>query len=122
MDFLNISKTVAVLQLRAGTDSRRPLLEQVGTYIRETPYLIMDLRRTPLSSLFLGELVHLHNAARARWGERFPGIHLIGASEQARQLIGLSHLDMIMPMFPHLEAAFQAILGQRARDESIVSA
>lgn len=115
MDFLNISKAIAVFQVECGSDPSRSLMEQASVFLKETPYLIMDLRTTPLNSMFLGELVNLHNAARSRWGDRFPGLFLIGASEQARNVIVLSHLDLIMPMFPSVDAAMQAVSESGAR-------
>ena len=118
MNFLNVTDAIAILRVRSGTDSKRSLSEQADGFVRETPHLIVDLRNSPLSSMLVGDLVNLRNAARERWGERFPGLHLTGLSEQARNVIVLSRLEQIMPIHPTVDSAIEAIGAERRKADS----
>jgi hypothetical protein len=114
MNYLNLRQGVAALRLAVESEPGEPLTERAQPYLALTPHLLLDLEGILLTSLHLGELVNLANAARSRWGARFPGLLLLRASEQARRTIALARLEDLMRAYPSADAALAAIDVERA--------
>ena len=105
MDYLNIRYAVAAARLSSSPNAGATLVEQLEPLFAKTPYLLLDMEGVLLTSMHLGELVNLAHAARDRWGERWPGLLLVRAGDQARRAIGLAHLEPILRLFPDADAA-----------------
>ena len=108
MDYLDTRYAIAAFPLAPDPKGGAPLVDQVQPFLALTPYLLLDLGGIALTSMHLGELVNVANAARTRWPDRFRGLLLVRVSEQARRAIAMARLEGLLRAFPSADAALAA--------------
>ena len=117
MDFLNVEYGIAVLRMVTDPRPQQTLEEQVESYVRQTPYLVIDLREVMLTSMQLGELVNLAGKGRTIWGERFAGLFIVNPSDQVRTVLAHTRLESLLRAYPSWSDAVRAIAEVHAMQQ-----
>ncbi len=107
-DLTIIAGTPAIETIDFGMDdsAAKMLLNQV--HDQENPQIVFDLSRIGyVGSNFLGLLLRCWKATTAKGGS----LVLAGASDHARELLHLTSLDFVMPIYSTRREAIDALLA-----------
>ena len=109
MKLINTRHAVAVLKLGECENNCRPLIDEMGPFIDQTPHHVLDLEGALVNSIQIGELANVAELAQQRWGSLFHGFYMLHLCENGQKLIESAHLEEYFRIVPSLEVAIQAV-------------
>ena len=110
MNFLEIQTGCTIVKLRQTSDQKIPLEEQAQKYLRQNPFLLLDVGGMEFSSMNIGELVNLRGSFDEIWGGTMHRIALLNLSDTGKDIFSRVGLTDHFPFYDSLEAAIEDFL------------
>jgi anti-anti-sigma factor len=107
-DLTLVSATPALESLEFGLEEQAAVLIMEPFRHQENPLVVFDLSRVDyFGSMFLALLLRCWKLVQARGGM----MALAGVSARAKELLRLTSLDMVWPIYANREEAMEALLA-----------
>ncbi|MBI4082850.1 MAG: hypothetical protein HY423_09595 [Candidatus Lambdaproteobacteria bacterium] len=109
MKFLNLERTIAVMQLVISAHARQPMFEQLQPFCKLHRYVLLYLSGIALGSMHLGELIAVAKSHDEVWGKSSHWIGLVHLSPEARRVLSIAKLDAVFRTYDTVDDALTAI-------------
>ncbi len=106
MKFLSVVDSATVLRLSDHGDSNHPLQEQIDTFMKSSPQIVLDVDGINFSSMLIGELVNVSLRLDALWeGQRTTSLSLVNVNSFSRKVLETVKLTERIPIYDTLDEA-----------------
>lgn len=105
MAILKLENSAVVLTLRAVPDTDDLLVEQVRDIIRESRFIIFNIKGITFTTILIGDIINVLNLFEEHWKDRSHRMMFVQADPTAKRIFDLTKLSKKIPVYDSVDDA-----------------
>ena len=107
MAILKLENSAVVLTLRAVPETDELLVEQVRDIIRESRFIILNIKGITFTTILIGDIINVLNLFEEHWKDQSHRMMFVQADPSAKRIFDLTKLSKKIPVYDSVDDAIE---------------